>query len=85
MFFAITVFFSGCSGSNSTAQQSGEFPVLTEGESCDLAFVFFGFSVDIHVALRIDAYKTYADISPYYLDYPDISITYLKALEKNLK
>jgi sugar phosphate isomerase/epimerase len=36
-------------------------------------------------AYNIDAYKTYADISPYYLDYPGISIAYLKEIEKNLK
>jgi sugar phosphate isomerase/epimerase len=36
-------------------------------------------------AYNLDAYMTYTDISPYYLEYPAISINYLKEIEEKLK
>jgi len=35
-------------------------------------------------AYNLDAYMTYADISPYYLEYPEVSIKYLKTIEEKL-
>jgi len=36
-------------------------------------------------AYNVDAYMTYTDISPYYPEYPELSIKYLKAIEAKLQ
>jgi ABC-type sugar transport system substrate-binding protein len=48
----ISASFTACSKSEGPGGTTKEFPVFKEGDPIDLAFVFFGFSVDIHVALR---------------------------------
>jgi ABC-type sugar transport system substrate-binding protein len=48
----VTALVLSCTGGEVGAQKEGTFQVLKKGDPFDLAFVFFGFSVDIHVALR---------------------------------
>jgi len=71
VFVLLSLSFMGCPGDDARGTNvSREFKVFNEGDPIKFAFVFFGFVVDIHVALRDELIrygkeKYNADVSVY--------------------